>query len=619
MFLKDLNNFNSDLLDGKHASNTANNVPVLDSSAKLPINQIPTGTTSSTVSLGNHTHSNVATANTLATARTINGTSFNGSANITTANWGTARTLTIGNSGKSVNGSGNVSWSLSEIGAVSTLSVGSLSNLKTTAKDNLVNAINEVASNSGGTGGNLPTFKSVTISNVTASGSYDLTYVLEGGDDIVYAHRFTVDGVNHDFIPFKDGNTYTYHGNGLTPGKTCVCRVYISNGTSTQSSELFNVVVPQADIYGFACNEKDSNPDTAVTYIEGAVGLARATLEDLGDWEHRFPFNQIRPCGFKDGKVYKYIQKNNFTKYEDGTTVGSDVDVMIEIPKVYWKATKTTNGGEIRISPIKRDGYECYAHNLNGTEKEFIYIGAYVGGASIESKRSVSKSNMSITDTLFSSLRNSKGERYILYTYHMNTLMQILFVLLFKTFNSRNILGSTATSANGALDTMGLIANNGNSCKFLGIQDPFSEIYLAGATYSIHAPTGSKTTNLVKLNINNTNIGLSVNFTGGEQSVDIRYQMELAYSNSGHRFINKLSWSNVAPFAPIGIYGGGLNTYYCSKVYKPPFQNYDASSTETYVGSANFETFTGLKFAVPTDKNVAGLSTYKPYARLAYI
>ena len=117
MFLKDLNNFNSDLLDGKHASNTANNVPVLDSSAKLPIAQIPTGTTSSTVSLGNHTHSNVATANTLATARTINGTSFNGSANITTANWGTARNLQIGNTSKSVNGSANVTWSLSEIGA----------------------------------------------------------------------------------------------------------------------------------------------------------------------------------------------------------------------------------------------------------------------------------------------------------------------------------------------------------------------------------------------------------------------------------------------------------------------------------------------------------------------
>ena len=60
---------------------------------------------------------NTSTATTLQTARTINGTSFNGSANITTANWGTARTITIGSTGKSVNGSGNVSWSLAEIGA----------------------------------------------------------------------------------------------------------------------------------------------------------------------------------------------------------------------------------------------------------------------------------------------------------------------------------------------------------------------------------------------------------------------------------------------------------------------------------------------------------------------
>jgi microcystin-dependent protein len=53
----------------------------------------------------------------LTTARAINGTNFNGTANITTANWGTARTLTIGSTGKSVNGSANVSWTLAEIGA----------------------------------------------------------------------------------------------------------------------------------------------------------------------------------------------------------------------------------------------------------------------------------------------------------------------------------------------------------------------------------------------------------------------------------------------------------------------------------------------------------------------
>lgn len=59
---------------------------------------------------------NAATATKLATARSINGTNFDGTANITTANWGTTRTVTVGNTSKSVNGSGNVSWSLAEIG-----------------------------------------------------------------------------------------------------------------------------------------------------------------------------------------------------------------------------------------------------------------------------------------------------------------------------------------------------------------------------------------------------------------------------------------------------------------------------------------------------------------------
>ncbi|WP_270820506.1 tail fiber protein [Aeromonas sp. Y311-2] len=61
---------------------------------------------------------NAVSATKLATPRQINGTNFDGTANITTANWGTARTLTIGNAAKSVNGGGNVAWSLTEIGAL---------------------------------------------------------------------------------------------------------------------------------------------------------------------------------------------------------------------------------------------------------------------------------------------------------------------------------------------------------------------------------------------------------------------------------------------------------------------------------------------------------------------
>jgi len=60
---------------------------------------------------------NAGTATALQTARAINGTNFDGSAPITTANWGAARTITLGATGKSVNGSANVSWTLAEIGA----------------------------------------------------------------------------------------------------------------------------------------------------------------------------------------------------------------------------------------------------------------------------------------------------------------------------------------------------------------------------------------------------------------------------------------------------------------------------------------------------------------------
>ncbi len=81
---------------------------------------------------------NASTATTLQTARTINGTSFNGSSNITTSSWGTSRTVTIGNTGKSVDGSLNVSWTLSEIGAVAASTLGQANGVATLGSDGKV-------------------------------------------------------------------------------------------------------------------------------------------------------------------------------------------------------------------------------------------------------------------------------------------------------------------------------------------------------------------------------------------------------------------------------------------------------------------------------------------------
>lgn len=64
----------------------------------------------------NAKHYNVGSATKLQTARQINGTNFDGTANIVTSYWGIARNFTIGNTTRSVNGSGNVTWSFADIG-----------------------------------------------------------------------------------------------------------------------------------------------------------------------------------------------------------------------------------------------------------------------------------------------------------------------------------------------------------------------------------------------------------------------------------------------------------------------------------------------------------------------
>lgn len=148
---------------------------------------------------------NASTATTLANARTINGTSFDGSANITTANWGTARTITIGNTGKSVNGSANVTWSLSEIGAAASshthstylplaggAMTGTISSSKTTntylAGSQGVAVINSTAS-----GGSYTTLLKANSSNGKFTLSVYQTYMLLG-----YMSNKTIEAGNNN-------------------------------------------------------------------------------------------------------------------------------------------------------------------------------------------------------------------------------------------------------------------------------------------------------------------------------------------------------------------------------------------------------------------------------------
>lgn len=119
----------------------------------------------------------------LVTARSINGTNFDGTGNITTANWGTARNIQIGNTAKSVNGSGNVAWSLSEIGAAaSSHNHGLLHDTLGTTIDNTTTDNGWSMINSTYNGYLLKSIRSQSNAPAWLQGNYSAGIVFGGGD-----------------------------------------------------------------------------------------------------------------------------------------------------------------------------------------------------------------------------------------------------------------------------------------------------------------------------------------------------------------------------------------------------------------------------------------------------
>ena len=143
---------------------------------------------------------NATTATTLQTIRTINGTNFNGSANITTANWGTARNIGIVSSDGtgvgsvvSVNGSGNVNLKLPA--TIKASITGNVSgNAATATKLQTARTIwGQSFNGSANISGNM-----TGVGSITASGLIKTTNSVQADGDVI-AYKTSTGGAS----PFK--------------------------------------------------------------------------------------------------------------------------------------------------------------------------------------------------------------------------------------------------------------------------------------------------------------------------------------------------------------------------------------------------------------------------------
>lgn len=211
-------------------------------------------------------------------------------------------------------------------------------------------------------------------------------------------------------------------------------------------------------------------------------------------WKNHPIFKKIRPCVLKNGVVQYYLNPDDLTKKEGGSpsTLNSinEGDVMIEIPKLGYKMTTDGTNHFISVTDApSAEGY-CYrAHSLDSEgDCDKIYIGAYL--AYQESNKLYSISGKSpaanITLTNARTYTQARGTGYQLLSFYPLTLLQCLYLIVFKNRNGQVAIGrgfvdgNSAATATGGTNAKGVCygeTTGKEQMKFLGIEDFWGNLF----------------------------------------------------------------------------------------------------------------------------------------------
>lgn len=242
--------------------------------------------------------------------------------------------------------------------------------------------------------------------------------------------------------------------------------------------------------YGVSIDLTNSDPASAVTYTDAAVGMVAGS----SDWDNTNIFRDIRPCLFKDGEVKGYLNPNDFTKYIDGTaadiSTGAEGDVMIEIPKLGVKIATSDNTLTVQVTDDPNaEGFSYLAHTREKSgDKDKLYIGAFLGYNLSSKLRSLCSKQPTVNITIGQTrtLAQANGDGYDQIAFYQLTLLQCLFLIKYKSRNSQTALGrGYVTSNSKAIQTGGTVAKGMDfgettgkqQMKFLGIEDFWGNLY----------------------------------------------------------------------------------------------------------------------------------------------
>lgn len=250
--------------------------------------------------------------------------------------------------------------------------------------------------------------------------------------------------------------------------------------------ECFEVDDESLIMYGVdfdTLSENNIDPIGNCVYVDDCANFTPALITyDLAageepvfaenSWQDKWPFNAIKPCLFKNGQVVYYLNPNNLTESEDGTVTNIDItnsengDVMVEIPRIYFRINETDNKvWQFKISNQKRFGFSCRGHMIKGKPVDKIYFAVYPSTFLDNKAYSISEGTKAYADYLsvqeLRAYAQNKGENYEMPNLQVCLMVQLLFIIYFKSISYKFSVG------------LGYGISNTTSYKYTGLSDSY--------------------------------------------------------------------------------------------------------------------------------------------------
>ena len=324
-------------------------------------------------------------------------------------------------------------------------------------------------------GGLLPQIIITTVSGATVTAT-------SGGETV---SGTVVDGTCTLDIPTFGTWTVTATKDGESASKIVVVDIV----------KIYEIELQLYRVYGFTINEAESNSTASVTYTDESTSYTKGS----NLWDSSPLFTNIKPCLFKNGAVVGYLQRNDYTKFENGTAAdiisGDAGDVMVEIPKMAYYMEKSGNIitckvliGDVDAKTIDaRYSYLPFSRDAEG-DRDKIYIGAYLGYNLLSKLRSLSGKTPTASQTMgaFRTIAQANGTGYQQLPFYQLTLLQILYIMKYGSLDSQTALGrgyvdgNAAATATGGTNAKGFCFGETTGklqMKMFGIEDFWGNLY----------------------------------------------------------------------------------------------------------------------------------------------